>query len=78
MIADITLADRAEQRIGESVKDDISIAMTRKAAAVRDQQAAQPELLALGEGMDIEAEAGAADQAGGEPGLRSVEIFNIG
>ena len=63
MVADVALADRAEQGVGDGVEGDVGVAVALEAAVVRDPHAAQPQRLAGGEGVDVEAEAGAAGQA---------------
>ena len=59
MVADVAGAERAEDRIGQRMEDDVGIAMAGKALVVRDADAAEPELPSGSEGMDVEAEADA-------------------
>ena len=59
MIADVAGAERAQNRVGQRVEGDVGIAVAGKALVVRDMDAAEPELPAGGESMDVEAEADA-------------------
>ncbi len=68
MIADIAGSDRAEQRIGERVQPGIGIAVADKAVAVRDGDAAQPDMIAGAEAMDIEAAGSARGEGRGDHG----------
>src|SRR3546814_16967770 len=56
MRADIARGDRAQQGIGKSMEHDIGVAVSRKPLVVRDQPAAQPQLLARDEPMNDEPE----------------------
>ena len=55
MEADIASPNRAEDRVGQSVKADIGIRMTGKSHAMRDLDAAYPEMIAGRERVNIEA-----------------------
>src|SRR6185369_9632695 len=57
MVADVAGAQRAEDRVGQRVKDDVGVAMAGKALVMRDLDAAEPQFPARGEGMDVETEA---------------------
>src|SRR5690242_3766008 len=59
MLADIAGAERAQDRIGERVKADIGIGMADEAALMREPDAAEPEMIAGAESVDVEALAGA-------------------
>ena len=59
MVADVAGAERAQDRVGQRVEDDVGVAVAGKALVVRDMDAAEPELAAGGEGVDVEAEADA-------------------
>src|SRR5260370_22087355 len=59
MHADIAGADCAEYRVGEGVETDIGVGMSDQTVAVRHRDAAQPELVAGPEGVDVEALTGA-------------------
>ena len=74
MVADIALADRSEQRVGDCVEGDVGVAVAAESALVRDSDAAQPQAVARSEGVDVEAQAGAAGQPRREPPLGLVEI----
>ena len=54
MRADIAFGNRAEQRVGDGVKRNIGVAVAGQAAIMRNQDAAQPQLLALGKPVDVE------------------------
>ena len=45
MVADVAGAERAEDRVGQRVEDDVGVAMAREAPVVRDTDAAEPELV---------------------------------
>ena len=63
MHADIAGAERAEHRVGQRMQPDIGIGMADKPVAVRDFEAAQPDMIARPESMYVEALA-AAEIAG--------------
>ena len=62
MRTDVAFADRAQHTVGESMEKHVGIAVPGKTAIVRDLDAAQPELLAQGQGVDVEAEPRAGRQ----------------
>jgi hypothetical protein len=78
MRADIAFADRAQDGVGQGVEQHVRVAMPLQSAGMRDEEAAQPQLLAVGQRMDVEAGAGAADQCGAEALLGSGEILGQG
>jgi hypothetical protein len=53
MAADISFAQRAEQRIHQSVKHCVGIGMARKSAVVRNLNAAQDEFSAAAKPMRV-------------------------
>ena len=59
-IADVALGERAEHRVGQRVQHDVAVGMREHAALGRDPDAAEPDVVALGEGMHVEARADAA------------------
>ena len=67
MLADVAEAGRAEQRVGDGMEDDVGIAVAGEAAAVRDCDAAEHDRPFAGEGVNVEAHAGARDQPAGQP-----------
>ena len=60
---------RAEQRIGDRVEDDVGVAVPGEPAGMGDGDPAEHHRALAGEGVDVEAEAGARDQPGGEQRL---------
>src|SRR6202035_1459391 len=73
---DVACPDRPEHGIGQGMKPDISVRMTREAHAVRDLDAAYPEMIPWGKGMDVEAlpDANVA-LSGGDQALGGSEIL---
>ena len=59
VLADIAFADTAEQRIGDGVQPDIGIAMAFQPVAVREFDPAQPDVIAIGEFVNVVAGRGA-------------------
>ena len=57
-------AGGAKQGIGDRVEDDVRVAMAGKATIVRNGDAAEHDRPFAGEGVDIEAHAGARDRSG--------------
>src|SRR5688572_20976932 len=51
--ADVTCASGAENGIDDRVQTDIGVAVAGEAALVRDAHAAQPQLLAVREAVDV-------------------------
>ena len=74
MLADVAEAGGAEQSVGDGVKHDVGVAVAGEAALMRDLDAAEHDRPFAGEGVDIEAHAGARDQSTGEPLLGAVEV----
>ena len=62
MLADVAEAGRAEQGVGDGVKDDVGIAVAGKPAAVGHVDAAEHDRTFAGEGVDVEAHASARDK----------------
>ena len=62
MLADVAEAGGAEQGVGDRVKHDVGIAVAGEAAVVRDLDAAEHDRAFAGEGVDVEAHAGARDE----------------
>ena len=54
MRADVAVPDRAENRIGQRMQPDIGVRMARERLVVRDADAVQPDVIAVGEGVDVE------------------------
>jgi hypothetical protein len=55
VLADVARADGAEQRIGQCVQRHIGVGMAFERMRVGEPHAAQPEVVARGEAMDVEA-----------------------
>src|SRR6476659_6941807 len=53
MLADIAFADTAEQRIGDGMQSDIGVGMTFQAVTVREFDAAQPDVIAILELVNV-------------------------
>ena len=64
MLADIAEAGGAEQGIGDRVEHDVGIAVAGEAAVVRHLDAAEHDRAFAGEGVNVEAHAGARRSAG--------------
>ena len=60
------------------MKHDVGVAVAGKAAAVRHFDAAEHDRALAGEGVDVEAHAGARRQAAREPLFRPLEIGRQG
>ena len=74
MLADIAKAGGAEQSVGDRMKDDVGVAVAGKAAAMRNLDPAKHDRAFAGEGVDVEAHAGARTKPAGEPLLGALEI----
>jgi hypothetical protein len=74
MIPDVAKPRSPEQGICDRMKDDIRIAVTRKAAFVRDLDSTEHDWAFAGERMNVEAEAGARAQSSREPLLGTLQI----
>jgi hypothetical protein len=74
MSADVAEPGGAEQSIGDRVKDDVGVAVARKAVAMRHCNPAEYYRTVAGKGVDVEAQAGARYQPGGQQvlGLRPI------
>ncbi len=69
-------AQRAEDRIDQRMQHDVGVGMAGDAAVMGDAHAAEPDVIAGGELMHVEAEAGAHVAERGElRGLRAREIL---
>ena len=55
VLADVAVADGAEQRVGECMQPDVGVGVPFEAMRVRDLHAAQPDVIAGGEAMHVEA-----------------------
>ncbi len=64
MGADIAVGDGAEQRVGQGVQRHVAVGMGEHAAVGGDLDAAEPDMVALGEGVDVEAGAEAGHVSG--------------
>ncbi len=58
MLADIAITNRAEQRIGQRMEQDIRIGIAQPACDDAEWQRRRADMIACREGMDIIAEAG--------------------
>src|SRR5207247_5355412 len=58
MLTDVAGADRAKQRVGNRMRENIGVRMSLQAARVGDLDAAQNQFQSLGETMDIVTDAG--------------------
>ncbi len=56
MGADVAGADRPEQCVGQRVEPDVGVAVADQAVAMRHADAAQPQVVAGAEAVDVEAE----------------------
>ena len=59
VLADVAFGERAEDGIHQRMQRDVSIGMPGHAARIWDTDAAEHDVIAVGEGMDVEAVAGA-------------------
>ena len=59
VLADVAVADGAQQGIGERMQPDIGVGVPFEAVGMRDLDAAQPDVVARREAMHIEALTGA-------------------
>ncbi len=55
MGADVAVAERAVERVGKRVQADVGVGVAGQALVVRNAQAAEPDVIAGGEGVDVEA-----------------------
>src|SRR4029077_18640136 len=58
MLANVAGADRAEQRVGDRVREDVGVRVSLQSARVRDLDAAQYQFQSIGETMDVVTDAG--------------------
>ena len=68
MHADIAFGKRAENGVHERMQDDVGIGMAGQSAPMRDAHAAEHDVIAVAELVDVEAEAGAHIAQGCELG----------
>ena len=73
VLADIAVADRAEQRVGQRMEADIGVGMADEAPVVRDLDAAEPDGVARAEGMHVETLGRCASPSPREHPFRGVE-----
>ena len=59
VLADVAVGDRAEDRIDERMQRHVGIGMAGQPAVVRDLHAAEPDVIAVAEGVHVEAVADA-------------------
>ena len=52
---DVALGQRAVERVGERVQRHVGVRMTLERGGMGDANAAQPHMVAGGEGVDVEA-----------------------
>ena len=78
MLADVTETRGAEQGVRDRVENDVGIAVTGEAAGVRHFDAAEHDGAFAGEGVDVEAHAGAGNEPAGEPLLGTAEVGRRG
>ena len=64
MLADVAVADGAEQGVGQRVQGDVGVGMAFERVGVGDAHAAQPDMIAGREAVHVEALAGAHVAAG--------------
>jgi hypothetical protein len=57
--ADVAVRDRAEQRVGDRVEQDVGVAMTGKRGDMRHPDPAEPDMIARRKGVDVEPRADA-------------------
>ena len=55
MGADVAVAERAVERVGERVQADVGVGMAGEALVVGNAHAAEPDVVAGREGVDVEA-----------------------
>src|SRR4051812_40325218 len=58
MMADVAFADRAEDRVGDGVRENVGVRVAVKAVRMRNLHAAENERAAFRETMDVVADAG--------------------
>ena len=58
MTADVAIGERAEDRVGDRVHQHVGVGMADEALIVRNLDAAEPDMIAGAEGMDVIALAG--------------------
>ena len=76
--ANISIAERTKQGIGEGVEGNVCIAVARQSMAVIDLDATKPQIFGLNEPVDIIAHARAADQALRPFALRLGDVGRVG
>ena len=76
MRADVAVRQRAEHGVDQRMQADIAVGMREKAACVRDAHAAEHQMIAVAEGVDVVAGAGPdIAEHGAEAGFLADEIF---
>ena len=74
MLADVAKAGRAEQGVGDGMEHHVGVAVPSETAVVRNRDSAEHNRPFAGEGVDVEAHAGARDSRAGQPALGPFEI----
>ncbi len=76
MRTDVAVRERAEDRVDQRVQADVTIGMRQKAAAVRQADATNHEVVAVAESMNVVAAAGSdIAEHGAETGFFADKIF---
>jgi len=78
MFADVAKSSGAQEGIGDGVKDDVSVAVAGKAAAVRDLDPAKHDRAISRKSVDIEPQARARAETACKPLLGALEIIGKG
>ena len=78
MHADVAVGKRAEDGVDERMQDDVGIGMARQSAPMRDAHAAEHDVIAVAELVDVEAEAGAHIAQGCKLGRFSAAEIIVG
>src|SRR6185437_12805180 len=77
--ADVAIRERAEDRIGDGVRENIRIGMTNQPVIMRNLAAAEPDMVAQTESVDIETLTHAdVEQRAEELRFREAEILAVG
>ena len=77
MGADVAVAERAIDRVGERVQADVGVGMAGEARVVRNAHAAEPDVVAGREGVDVEALADAdVSRRVEQPRFGGAEVFH--
>ena len=78
VLADVAVADGAEQRVGECMQPDIGVGMPLEAMGVGDLHAAQPHVVAFGKAVHVEAGAVARLQQRGRRRQQALGKLDVG